>query len=94
MKKSLRKIMKAAFTMFFNNIVSAMIRLKIMTTEQSVEHGFTMAVKNFILIALHLCYIRQMLEIYVGSRKQIDHDTCSQILPKNKLKKVKEKLIK
>ena len=73
MKASLHKIMKVAFTMLFNNIMFAMSRLKIMITEQSIEHGFTMITKNFILITLHLCYIRQMLEIYLDNRKQTDH---------------------
>ena len=73
MKISLHKIMKVAFTMLFNNIMFAMIRLKVMITEQSVEHGFTMITKNFILIALHLCCIWKMLKIYLGNRKQTDH---------------------
>lgn len=73
MKILLPKIMKVAFTMLFNNIMFAMIRLKVMITEQSVEHGFAMITKNFILIALHLCYIRKMLEIYLDNRKQTDH---------------------
>ena len=78
MKILLPKIMKVAFTMLFNNIMFAMIRLKVMITEQSVEHGFAMITKNFILIALHLCYIRKMLEIYLYKRKHTDHSLNTQ----------------
>ena len=68
-KESKHKIKKVTCTMIFNNIMFAIICLKIMITEQSVELGFTMIVKNFILTVLHLCYLKQMLKIYLANLK-------------------------
>ena len=71
-KESKHKIIKVTCTMIFNNIMFAIIRLKIMITEHSVELGFTMIVKNFILTVLHLCYLKQMLKIYLVNRSRKD----------------------
>ena len=62
-KESKHKIKGVAFTMIFNNIMSATIRLKMMITEHSVEFGFTMIVKNFILTVLHFCYLKCLLHL-------------------------------
>ena len=53
----LRKLLKALFTLVFVDILFATIRLKIMLTEKSVELGFNMVVKNFILAFLHSSYL-------------------------------------
>ena len=86
-KESKHKIKKVTCTMIFNNIMFAIIRLKIMITEHSVELGFTMIVKNFILTVLHFCYLKQMLKIYLVNRSRKDYCRCNQIPPENKLKK-------
>ena len=52
-----RKLLKALFTLIFVDILFATIRLKVMITEKSVELGFNMVVKNFILAFLHLSYL-------------------------------------
>ena len=52
-----RKFLKALFTLIFVDILFATIRLKVMITEKSVELGFNMVVKNFILAFLHLSYL-------------------------------------
>ena len=77
-KESKHKIVKVTCTMIFNNIMFAIIRLRIMITEQSVELGFTMIVKNFILVILHLCYLKRTLKIYRANRKPKDYCTCNQ----------------
>ena len=53
----LRKILKALFTLVFVDNLFATIRLKVMLTEHSVELGFNMVVKNFILACLHSYYL-------------------------------------
>ena len=58
-----RKILKALLTMIFVDILFATIRLKVMITEQSVELGFNMVVKNFILAFLHLSYLLSLCSL-------------------------------
>ena len=86
-KESKHNIKKVTCTMIFNNIMFAIIHLKIMMTEHLVELGFNMIVKNFILTVLHFCYLKQMLKIYVVNRSHKDYCGCNQIPPENKLKK-------
>ena len=59
-----RKILKALFTLVFIDILFATIRLKIMLTEQSVQLGLNMVVKNLILACLHLHYLSHMVRLY------------------------------
>ena len=66
---TLSKIVKVTVMMFFIDIMFATTRFKIMITEQSVQLGFTMIVKNFILTFLHLSYLLRMLKIYIVNRK-------------------------
>ena len=68
-KDSLSKIVKVSVVMFFIDIMFAATRFKIMITEQTVQLGFTMIVKNFLLTFLHLSYLLRMLKIYIVNRK-------------------------
>ena len=75
-KKSLFKIVKVSVVMVFIDIMFATIRFKVMITQQSVHHGFTMIVKNFILAVLHLFYLLRMLKIYIVNRKHRRNCVC------------------
>lgn len=75
-KKSLFKIVKVSVMMVFIDIMFATIRFKVMITQQSVHHGFTMIVKNFILTVLHLFYLLRMLKIYIVNRKHRRNCVC------------------
>lgn len=75
-KKSLFKIVKVSVMMVFIDIMFATIRFKVMITQQSVHHGFTMIVKNFILAVLHLFYLLRMLKIYIVNRKHRRNCVC------------------
>ena len=87
-KEYFLKIVKVMATMIFNNIMFAIIRLKIMTTEQSIELGFTMIVKNFLLTVIHLFYLIRISKIYCVNRKSQGHCVCSN---DNKLNKKPKK---
>ena len=87
-KEYFLKIVKAIATMIFNNIMFAIIRLKIMTIEQSIELGFTMIVKNFLLTVIHLFYLIRISKIYCVNRKSQGHCVCSN---DNKLNKKPKK---
>ena len=76
-KEYFYKIVKVTATMIFNNIMFAIIRLKIMATEQSIELGFTMIVKNFLLTVIHLFYLTRISKIYCVNRKSKDKCFCS-----------------
>ena len=76
-KEYFLKIVKVMATMIFNNIMFAIIRMKIMTTEQSIELGFTMIVKNFLLTVIHLLYLIRISKIYCVNRKSQGHCVCS-----------------
>ena len=81
------KIVKVTCTMIFNNIMFAIIRLRIMITEQSVELGFTMIVKNVLLTVINLSYFIRISKIYSVNRKGKDHCECNKNLSKDKSKK-------
>ena len=76
-KEYFYKIVKVTATIIFNNIMFAIIRLKIMATEQSIEIGFTMIVKNFLLTVIHLFYLTRITKIYCVNRKSKDQCSCS-----------------
>ena len=63
-RENFRKILKALLTLVFIDILFATIRLKTMLTEQSVQHGLNMVVKNLILACLHLHYLSHMVRLY------------------------------
>ena len=64
-----RKFLKALLTLIFVDICFATIRLKVMLTEQSVELGFNMVVKNFILAFLHSSYLLNLF--WLRGRQQV-----------------------
>ena len=63
-----RKLLKALFTLVFIDILFATIRLKVMLTEQSVELGFNMVVKNLILAFLHISYLLHLCWLKGGQQ--------------------------
>ena len=68
-----RKFLKALLTLIFVDICFATIRLKVMLTEQSVELGFNMVVKNVILAILHLSYLLRLF--WLRGWKQVKKKT-------------------
>ena len=51
-----KRVLKAAATIIFTDVMFAAIRIQIMVREHSVDHGFNMVVKNLILALLHSLY--------------------------------------
>ena len=92
-KEYFLKIVKAIATMIFNNIMFAIIRLKIMTIEQSIELGFTMIVKNFLLTVIHLFYLIRISKIYHVNRKDRKNCSCSTNNEQKAYTKPKENVI-
>ena len=97
-KEYFYKIVKVTATMIFNNIMFAIILLKIMATEQSIELGFTMIVKNFLLAVIHLFYLTRISKIYCVNRKSKDQcfyskDNTLNKKPKKTNTKTKEYVI-
>ena len=92
-KEYFLKIVKAIATMIFNNIMFAIIRLKIMTIEQSIELGFTMIVKNFLLTVIHLFYLIRISKIYHVNRKSKERCSCSNNNEQKAYTKPKENVI-
>ena len=74
-RENFRKILKALFTLVFIDILFATIRLKIILTEQSVQLGLNMVVKNLILAILHLHYLFHMVKLYCCRPVKININT-------------------
>ena len=92
-KEYFLKIVKVIATMIFNNIMFAIIHLKIMATMQSIEVGFTMIVKNFLLTVIHLFYLIRISKIYRVNRKSKERCSCSNNNEQKAYTKPKENVI-
>ncbi|XP_065647915.1 uncharacterized protein LOC105844167 isoform X2 [Hydra vulgaris] len=67
------KMFKSFFTIIFMDGCFALIRFKIMISENSAEIGFNMFVKNVILATLHLNYFLKHLRNLISLNKHLKH---------------------